>query len=517
MRNRLEIENVDTSVERRIAIALIVSTAFCREAIPIMDLSFFRNNYIKEISRWVKDYFERYEKAPLSEIEEIFEDHKINLTPEDAKIIEKLLKDLSSEYEQSEKFNVDYHLDKAEQYFKSRELSIRADNVAALIKKNKISEAEQEIVGYKEVSRASGDWIDPFTFINVRRVVERKENPFYIFPGAIGQLLGPMNRGHVYTFLAPRKRGKSFNLLDWAILTSMSGINTAFVSLEMGRDDTNERIYKNITAFGDNDKIYTFPCFDCFLNQTGECSLRERTNRIKLIDTEEEEPPEYNPNSKYRPCTFCRDNGVDGYEPSMWFTQEKKERLNIQNTWNEIEAYTLLFGGKLKIKCYPKFSANCKDIERDLDLLEYKENFVPSVIFIDYAGILKKEDPREQGRDAIDTTWKTIGQIAGRRHCLVFTAHQSTRASTKKVIMEEEDTSEDIRILGHVDGAIAINQTRKERLSNSFRLGLIHHRHKDNLDDSINVLVLQQLQLGQIHLDSMLVRVAKGRYIYKGF
>ena len=77
--------------------------------------------------------------------------------------------------------------------------------------------------------------------------------------------------------------------------------------------------------------------------------------------------------------------------------------------------------------------------------------------------------------------------------------------------MEEDDTSEDIRKLAHIDVCISMNQTRLEKRKKCYRLGLLAHRHR-NFDVNTNALVLWQLQLGQIMMDSTTVFIQEEEY-----
>ena len=79
---------------------------------------------------------------------------------------------------------------------------------------------------------------------------------------------------------------------------------------------------------------------------------------------------------------------------------------------------------------------------------------------------------------------------------------------TKKSV-ESSDVAEEIRKLAHVDAMIALSQTSSEKRDGIMRLSLVAHRHK-NFSETQQVMVLQQLGLGQTLLDSEIVREWEG-------
>ena len=77
--------------------------------------------------------------------------------------------------------------------------------------------------------------------------------------------------------------------------------------------------------------------------------------------------------------------------------------------------------------------------------------------------------------------------------------------------MEEDDTTEDIRKLAHVDVCLSMNQTRSEKRKLLYRLGLLAHRHRE-FDVNINAMCLWQPTTGQVLLDSNTVFVQESDF-----
>ena len=160
-----------------------------------------------------------------------------------------------------------------------------------------------------------------------------------------------------------------------------------------------------------------------------------------------------------------------------------------------------MYGHKnLRTISYPINTVSISDVLRDLDILEYAEEFVPDVIIADYMDLFKSEDSRLAGRDAINETWKTAKSLAQNRKILWATGTQSNRQSIDAKTVKQGHTGEDIRKLAHVDIMSVLNQTSWEKRKKMMRFGILVHRHK-YFDDFSQIQVLQQLELGQPYLE----------------
>jgi replicative DNA helicase len=158
-----------------------------------------------------------------------------------------------------------------------------------------------------------------------------------------------------------------------------------------------------------------------------------------------------------------------------------------------------------RVLSYPIGTANLGDIKNDLEVLEYSEDFIPDVVIVDYADILKPENTSLVGREAINETWKGLKSLAQDRHCLVVTATQANRESIGKKNVRQTHVSEDIRKLAHVDIFGVLNQTAKEKRKGVIRIGIIARRHGES-DEGVQALAIQSLQIGQPFLDDVYFR-----------
>lgn len=492
---------VDNSIEERILTGAIVSSQFLRNIQHITKKEYFLVPYIQIVMKWCLDYYKTYREAPNLHIQDIYTVEKTSLKEEDSILIGNFLKKLSDQYENEKSFNTEYLVDQAFSYFKKQSLKVCSENIQAYIQLGRIEEAEKEIRKFHEIQKETSGFINPLSEDIVKKFFQDeldKSHQLFSLPGKLGEMIGPFEKNWLFSIMGPAKRGKTWWLQEMAIQAILDQRKTLFISLEMNPHRILNRIYKRLTAFGNDNKKYIYPCFDCRKNQDNTCNKKERTNNIKLVDSEGNKP-KFSPDMKYQPCTFCR--GKKDFIVDTWFTLLRRDKLGQRNTIKVVKGLKNMYGDNFRFKAYPAFSANISKVKSDLDELEQTEDFVPHVIVIDYADILAPEDSRITGRERLDETWKTLKNLSDSRHCLVITASQTNRGSFDKKNVTQTDIAEDIRKIAHIDGGISLNQLPNEKRKGVMRVALIAGRDID-FDQLKTCIVLQNLQLGQVLLDS---------------
>jgi hypothetical protein len=264
-----------------------------------------------------------------------------------------------------------------------------------------------------------------------------------------------------------------------------------------------QRIYKRFTAAGKKEEDYLYPVFDCVKNQRGSCELEVRTQSITLVDAHGN-PPAWDKDNPYRICSVCRGQENGDYEGATWHETLARPEYSPHSVNRTMNSFRDQIGHLYRIKSYPRFSANIADIRRDLDLLEQVEGFVPDIIVVDYADILKPEERSVAGVEKEDRSWIALAQMAAIRHALVVAPTQVTKAAMDAINISGKHMARWVGKLGHVDVMMTLNQTEAEKLLGRARVGVIAHRHAD-FSPSLTVTILQQLKLGQPNLDSEFV------------
>lgn len=508
----LKRKTVDTKAEEKILTGMIISDVFCRDIGKLISKHTIETPYIATAVRWCQEYYNKYKEAPGIHIADIFEVEKEKLEVSDQQAIEAILTKLSEQYEGSG-INEEYFKDEAFRLIESRELKYSSAQVSALIDLDRLEEAQEAYRSYKEISKGTSRWEDPFDPEVIRNYFADEQagkNSLFQLPGAIGRFIGPFERNWLIGILAPSKRGKTFWAIEVALQAVFAKRKSILISLEMDFPRIKKRIFNRLTAKANETKDYVFPVFDCLKNQNGACNKAARSNRLRILDDDFQKPA-YDKESKYRACAACK--GTKEFIPSTWFTTNKIEKMNIRKATKLLEAqalqlgYNKLFGSNFRILSYPAFSANLQRVKGDI--LHLADNgFIPDVISIDYPDILAPEDTRISGRERIDQTWKTLKGLTDELHSCTFAPSQANRGSFDKKNVTQTDTSEDIRKIANGDLWLAINQTPQEKKASITRISKIAARDSE-FDQYESVIVLQQLALGQICLDSYLDRATQ--------
>ena len=499
----LKKEEISTTMEKRIVIGLITSKRFLQDIYPSVDLNFFENRFTKEIAKWCIEYWETHEEPPKSEIKNIYLAKREKMRDEDAELIENILETLSLESDNIDTGNAEYLTDQAFDYFRRRELEITSNNIKYHLSRGDLDNAEKEVVNYRKVAKTLATWSNPFTQESVDQVFDVDENVFFKFPGKLGEFLGPFERDWLVGISGPFKKGKSFFAQEFKINALPQGLRVVEFNLEMKLTQLNKRLYKRIfpsaEGIAGESAIFLYPVFDCLKNQNGKCTDPRRLSPVSLLEGNDK--PEYDPDSEYRVCTICRGEYNSLYETETWWEEIERPSFDISTISQAIDATQRTFGDLIRHKCYPRFSASVSDLMRDLDLMERVEGFIPDIIIVDYADILKADNDRLGGIDKEDDIWKMLARMASERHALTIVPTQLTKEALDAVLIKQQHTARWVGKLGHVDSMLSINQTEQEKREGRLRIGTMVHRH-NAFEESKTVTLLEKRMLGQVHLDS---------------
>jgi hypothetical protein len=487
---------VDSSIEKRILTGAIVSTKYLEKVFPLFNKEYVENTFIRKVLIWVCDFYTEYGKSPGASIKDIFLAEKKKLREDEIEIIETIVNDILSGYSESD-FGDEYFIDQAISFFKERELTITANNMKYYLEKGNVEEAEKELENYHRIIKPT---LTENCFITDEASISKtftymEDDTFLKLPKSLGKFMGSFQRGWLVGLSAPFKKGKTWMLGEFLKCACMSGLRVASFNLEMNINNMRKRTYMSLTGASDAFGQTLFPCFDCVLNQMDRCDKSERMNRIKI-------PHEFDKRSKYRPCTYCKDTfGENEFEMAFWNEIIDVPRLDYFGVLKHLTALKKIGKARIWLECMPRFSASVSDIERKLDNLEDMHNFVPDVLLIDYADILRADDPHLKGVEKEDNVWMELARISSVRNCCTIVPTQLNKDSLDAKQIKTSHTSKWIGKLGHVDAMYALNQIQAEKDMNIMRVSCLEHRHKD-FSDKDNCYVLQKYSSGQAHLDS---------------
>jgi len=497
---------VDVEEEKKILIASITDTNFLKSILQILQPEHLKTGFSQKIYLWLADYYKRYGEAPRQMIQDIYNVRKSELDPEEATVIGVFLSNLSELYEGS--FNEGWYLDQAEKYLKKRSLEVHTEKVQSLLNLGMVEEAEHEQTKFKKIARLTASYSNPASLEEIQKFSEAKDDRLFKFPGVLGDLFGWWDREWLIAIQAPYNVGKTWFLREIAVLSLIKRLRVFEFSLEMSERRVKARHYSRLTGLPhrkDGEMLY--PVMDCYLNQIGKCKRHERTNNVILFDPESSKPKFENAPKNFQACTACRKDAAlrKHYVEASWFTTLKKELLSDDAISRKMKAFVKMYGDNHRLKSFPRFSANLSDIERQLDIADYVEGFVPDVIIIDYADILAPEDRRITNDEMrLNETWMSLARMAAERHALVVTATQvKTHVVEKKQSRGKMgDASGSARAkYGHTDFVFAAMQTDEEKRMKTIRVNVIKGRD-DDFNEKTEVRVLQSLELGQTIVDS---------------
>jgi len=495
--------------EDEIITGLITSTDFIQKVRGIYKPDYFGDQG-RLLSKWVFDYWEKQGEAPGEKIISLYQIAKDDIKPAMAESVANYLESLSDRYHRET--DADYLLEKSREFFEERayeNLYTRGRDLVSIGRVKEAIKLHREFVFEKE---NLSNWDNP----NEPEVVtdhvlggDDHSNELFKFQGALGELLGPFEKGWLVAILGPMKRGKSFWLLEALFQAVIHKKRVAYINLEMSKRDAISRVYRRLFGkWKDTPPKVRYPLFDCVHNQVGSCPVSQyRENDITLcLDDIDREKPKWGTAGlgDYRVCTYCRENAElrKHYCVDVWYSWYRPQgEYSLKAVKKTIEKFRAHYGDRLRMITYPAYSVTLDDILGGLDDLMYTEGYHPDVVILDYADIVKSPYKFHEEHEFTDALWKRMKGVALDRHQLWITATQANRDALEKELVSPKNVGGNIRKLAHVDILAAINQTEEEKENLITRLTCLVHRHKES---SLlrQVMVLFQLAIGMPYLDS---------------
>jgi len=452
---------IDLSPERQLITHLIISKHFAQEVLPILQGRSLKTRYAQIVAEWVREYYDRFEDVPGKTIQDIYIDKRGSIhDEEEQESVAQFLQNLSDDAKYDA--NIDYYIDNAIKYLKTRSLELALEEIQEAINANDPESGESVIARYTQVGRPNGDGYSILSTPGeiISAFIEDAEVAL-TYPGAVGDTLGPCRRGDLVSFIAPVKRGKTWVLLYSAECAMAQGQRCVFVTLEMPKPQILRRAWQSITGSPKVDSIVRLPYFVADKEQ-GEEITDETLWRIEYKDI---------------------------HKPAVDLTAVEAMQDSIRRMFR---------GGDCRFIPMPSKSTSVQDIEVVLDNLLYYNQYETDVLIIDYADLMGAKN--NEYRHQLNDIWSNLKRIAQERNILVITATQTNRAGLDGSDLTNENVAEDMRKLAHVSKFVALNQTAKEKLDGTMRMKVLLDR--DEQSSYSEVQILQSLKIGKFVLDS---------------
>lgn len=508
----------DAQVERNLVKAAIVSDKCVREMAHIYQDHHLQTKMSRIVGKWAINFFNKYERSPKQDIEDIFRRNEDYLDEDLAENIKKFLSSISEEYEREDVFNDEYWIDQMVQYFAKWDYKKLIKNVETAIEEEDIQQAKayHESFYSRSVEIDKGD--DIFSRDNVNRLrlsLEEGSGGFlFRFPGALHYLVGDIERSTMLGFMGREKVGKSYFFQNLAFFAAMQKCDVVVFDVgDMPKDRFDLRYYSQLTRKPYKETYsgkIVIPSLDCYRNQVeGLCEYG--MGGIIDFDTEGkiQGMKSLHEALDHEPCIQCwkdRSTRKKGeFKGSIWWKE-----IDSPGVWSwreavsKAEKFQKRYKGSIKRVCWPMGSTTVKDIESYI--LKYKDEYskVPDVVIVDYADILLP-DRQTEYRHQENEKWKSLRGLSQRYHICVITGTQSDAKSYKKVLLSLDNFSEDKRKFGHVTHFFSFNKTEKEENMGCMRVGTLLLR-EDEIHLIKEATVLQCYKQGQPYLASFLGR-----------
>jgi hypothetical protein len=500
--------------ERKIVIGLITSTEFIKQIQDRWDIKLLASPTAKRMAAWCMEYYSKYKKAPMRDIESIFEQKKKNGLPTDLaeEIEEDILPGLSDEYI-NENVNVDYLVTITTQYFNERHLQRHTETIIGLLSAGKLIEAQKEASSFKPISVESNDWVDlsnPNVHDKIRKAFNQTREPLIKFKGALGKFWNDqLYRGAFVSLMAPEKRGKTYCLLEFGINGCENNKRVAFFQAgDMDEGDQLLRISNRLTKKSEQEKYSGWmyePIKDCIHNQTDSCRKAEREDgnekifnlpgndamNLRKTVTAEQLRKATKDYPDHSPCKNCK-----AYSKNQWATPwlryfHNGSPLTEEEASIAVEDFFIKYKRQFRLSTHSNGSLSVKGIEDVLDIWEEQDGFIPDIIIVDYADLLVESSLKEF-RHQQNKIWRDLRGVSQKRKVLLITATQTDANSYSTDLLKLDNFSEEKRKYGHVTAMYGLNQDHhgREKEIGIMRINEILLRKGDfNTNNQVHVLM----------------------------
>jgi len=381
----------DGSEMRRILAGMVTDQTVCSRIAARWGEGLFDTPWANLVGNWCVEHMQKYDTPPNSQLQALFDSwSETTHAPEETITgVEKFLTYLSREYDQDEKHNSDYILDRADRYFNKVKIQKLVAGIEDEVHAGQIERAHGLVVEHSRVELGQGSLVKPAEDYGAWRDAFNPERtrPLFGYPGILDGFLGSaMLRDNLVAFMAPDKTAKSFTLLDAAFRAVKSRLKVAY--------------------------------FD-----TGDMTEPEVLMRLGCRTTRRPEKA----CSVNFPTSITRDGKVE------FDVRQFDEDLTAAVGF---KAFKRVCRGKdlFRLSCHPNSSIDVMGI---FSILRdwAREGWVADVIVVDYADILAPPSGVRDTLDQIDLTWKQLRRMSQEMHALVLTATQASalayRSKTK--------------------------------------------------------------------------------------
>lgn len=329
--------------------------------------------------------------------------------------------------------------------------------------------------------------------------------PLFRLSGEMGRLLNhrlkPDNLGVI---LGDPKIGKTTDLVTLAIEASRYSPTLLIGTGDESELKYNARIITNLSGGVTQPEFagrYGMPIPDCAHNAAGTCPLKlggepRQTKDWRVLIENGATPLELADGTfegsatisgaQYQPCTRCYPQN-DGtaedrerrrhWKSAVWWRPHEFSLLSrdaILATRLQFEATH----AELRVAAYPSDTLTVDGIVELLETLDRTEGFVPRVIVLDYADLMKQEHGRDTDKDhdGLRRIWQQLRALTTKYKILLITATQTNRAGDGIKTHTRRTIGRSSKSADNCTWFLTLNQTAQERRACVMRASMLYGR-----------------------------------------
>jgi len=510
-------KRVKHSIEKKILTTAVLNTEFLKAFQHIYRQGCFSTPYGDWIASTCVEYFQKFQSAPKKDILDLCKTAiKKNRVPKP--IVDVTLDFVKGlEYDNPATVNYGYLADKAREFIVLQLHKKLLARLQIAVDNNDADLCEKAVSEIRGVKLQVGQVCKPFEDKDkVRAAFLKDDRQLFKLAGALGRMLNPQFKPKRFiALLGTAKRGKTWWLYKLAKTAKRFGNHVAIFAAGDEDEDSSIVRFGCMLTGKNNDDEYTgefaYPVMDCVKNQTGECFKRCRKGKGQLPELTKEEKAKMTAEQlleqspKHVACSVCRNNPTKGFEAAVWYKKKNVLKLYWQEAWKSFTRFHRFTPkSSVRLFTYSSNTLTASEIDRQLDMAEDCDDWVPTVLVIDYPDIMASELNTTEKRHSENDKWINIRRIGQTRSLCTIVVSQSNMGGYGADSLVEQNVNEDRRKLDHVTWLGAINQTDEEKRKKIARIGPIVQR-KGKYDTEYQVMVLQALEMGNPCVDSQYV------------
>lgn len=444
--------------EKRILTCMIVSTEFLKLTYKTIRPQLFKNSYVRIVSRWVLQYMEGTQQAPMKDIEDIYKrQRKTVTTEEELEIIRMFIQNLSNEWKQEQEVNVPYEVKNCTEYIRKRSLEVLKEDLEEHLLEGTINEAENRVADFIKVRGQQSSSVDILRDTDkVVNAFRENNEALFTYPGAMGEAIGAVNRGDFMAILGAPKSGKTFCLLFTAFQAAMLGLKVFVANFEMTESAYIRRTWQMIQG-------------------------QPRTKKKIIL-------PRFVPEK-------------EGDKSTIRYYEKECEGINIADIRKQQKSHKIHIGsgaGNIHVQSFIQGASTLSDVVSALENLEHYNNYRPDMIVFDYPDIMAPELHADK-RHQLDDIWIKIRGLAQKNNCICVVASQVNSIAWEKDI-HGKHVDENKKKVAHITKMFAINSTEEQIKKGYTRVHVLYNREGAVSHDQ--VVVLHGFSIGRFYLDS---------------